>query len=108
LAGLPLTLPCCSNGSTHVYHVYAVLTDQRDALQGFLGERGIPTIIYYPRALHLQKVYADLNHHEGDFPIAENTSRRILPLPMYPELTDAQIDYVVQTIRQFSERTLPQ
>lgn len=101
LAGLPLTLPQAVHGSTHVYHVYALLSEQRDLLQAFLSDRGIATIIYYPLPLHLQKVNEDLRHREGDFPVAEEISRKILPLPMYPELTDEQVDYVVRTIRQF-------
>jgi dTDP-4-amino-4,6-dideoxygalactose transaminase len=101
LAGLPLRLPATAAGNTHVYHVYAVLTRQRDALQQFLAERGVATIIYYPRPLHLQKVYDELGYREGDFPVAEEISRRILPLPMYPELTDEQVDYVIATMKQF-------
>ena len=101
LAGLPVTAPSVSPENTHAYHIYGLLTEHRDALQQFLADRGIPTIIYYPKPLHLQRVYADLGHREGDFPISERTSRQILPLPMYPELTDAQVDYVVETVRQF-------
>ena len=101
LDGLPLTAPSTSTGDTHVYHVYAILTDQRNELQQFLADRGIPTIIYYPRPLHLQRVYEELGYHEGDFPVAESISQRILPLPIYPELTDAQAAYVVDTLRQF-------
>jgi dTDP-4-amino-4,6-dideoxygalactose transaminase len=101
LVGLPVGLPFCPAENTHVYHVFAVLTEKRDALQQFLGARGIPTIIYYPLPLHLQKVYAELGYREGDFPVAEDVARRILPLPIYPELNDEQIDYVIQTIRQF-------
>ena len=101
LSGLPLELPSAAPGNTHVYHVYAVLTARRDALQQFLTDRGVPTIIYYPRPLHLQKVYADLGYREGDFPVAEATAKKILPLPMYPELTDEQVDYVIDTVRQF-------
>jgi len=100
LRGLPLQLPGPIN-EAHVFHVYAVLSDRRDALQKFLADRGIPTIIYYPQPLHLQKVYADLGWREGDFPVAEDTSKKIFPLPMYPELSDEQVDYVVATIRQF-------
>lgn len=100
LAGLPLELPP-TGGESHVFHVYAVLTDQRDALQKFLENRGVPTIIYYPQPLHLQKLYAEIGWREGDFPVAEDVSRNILPLPMYPELTDEQVDYVVSTVRQF-------
>ena len=82
--------------------MYAVLTGQRDSLQQFLAARGLATIIYYPRPLHLQKVYAGLGWREGDFPVAEEVSRNILPLPIYPELADEQVDYVIATMRQFA------
>jgi dTDP-4-amino-4,6-dideoxygalactose transaminase len=101
LNDLPLDLPLLTPGNTHVYHVFAVLTGRRDELQEFLASRGVPTIIYYPQPLHLQTVYAELGHRAGDFPVAERTAQRILPLPMYPELTDEQVDYVVQSARQF-------
>jgi dTDP-4-amino-4,6-dideoxygalactose transaminase len=81
--------------------VYAILTEKRDALQKYLSDNGIPTIIYYPQPLHLQKVYADLGHKPGDFPCAQSVSRRILPLPIYPELSDAQVDYVIEKIHEF-------
>ena len=102
LKNLPLELPLSAPGSTHVYHVYAVLTSRRDELQKFLAGRGVPTIIYYPLPLHLQKVYADLGHRAGDFPVAEAVSKTILPLPIYPELTDDQVEYVIETVGQFS------
>ena len=100
-AGLPIELPVTARGNNHVFHVYAVLTDRRDELQKFLADRGVPTIIYYPQPLHRQKVYEDLGYRDGDFPVAEAVSRRILPLPMYPELTDEQVDYVVARVREF-------
>ncbi len=102
LAGLPVQLPVTAAGNSHVFHVFALLTDRRDALQQFLAENSVPTIIYYPQPLHLQKVYADLGHKPGDFPVAESVSKRILPLPMYPELTDEQADHVVSVIRRFA------
>lgn len=102
LAGLPFALPVTAAGNSHIFHVYAVLAARRDELQKHLTDRGVPTIIYYPRPLHLQKVYEDLGHREGDFPVSEAVSKQILPLPMYPELTDAQVDYVIETIRSFS------
>jgi dTDP-4-amino-4,6-dideoxygalactose transaminase len=105
LKNLPLDLPVTSPGNTHVYHVYAVLASRRDELQNFLAGRGVPTIIYYPLPLHLQKVYADLGHRSGDFPVAEAISKTILPLPIYPELTDQQVDYVIEMVTQFSFRT---
>jgi hypothetical protein len=103
LQGLPVQLPITAAGNTHVFHVYAILSQQRDALQEYLAANGIGTLIYYPQPLHLQKVYAGLGFRLGDFPVAEQTSRQILPLPMYPELTDEQVDYVASLIRQFSE-----
>lgn len=101
LGALPVELPVTAPGNEHVFHVYAILTDRRDALQQSLADAGVPTLIYYPRPLHLQKVYEDLGYREGDFPVAEAVSKRILPLPMYPELTDEQVDYVVAKIREF-------
>ena len=101
LAGLPVDLPTTCELNRHVWHVYAILTDERDTLAQFMAERGVPSIIYYPRPLHLQSVYEDLRYQVGNFPVAEETSQRILPLPMYPELTDEQVDYVVSVIRQF-------
>ncbi|MCI0745135.1 MAG: DegT/DnrJ/EryC1/StrS family aminotransferase [Verrucomicrobia subdivision 3 bacterium] len=100
LSGLPLQLPAPIDDS-HVFHVYAIASERRDDLQKFLADHGIPTIIYYPQPLHLQKVYADMGWRPGDFPVAEEISRKILPLPIYPEMTDEQIDYVTSTICQF-------
>jgi len=98
---LPLELPVTSPGNSHVFHVYALLSDKRDALQTFLTQSGIPTIIYYPEPLHRQKVYTDLGYAPGDFPVAESVSKRILPLPMYPELTNEQVDYIIGKVQQF-------
>ena len=98
---LPVELPVTTAGNSHVFHVYALLCEKRDALQTFLSQNGIPTIIYYPEPLHRQKVYTDLGYACGDFPVAESISKRILPLPMYPELTDEQVDYVIGKVQQF-------
>ena len=100
-AGLPLTTPVTAPGNHHIFHVYAIQTDRRDELQQHLERNGVPTLIYYPLPLHLQKVYADHGWRVGDFPVSEATSKRILPLPMYPELTDEQVDYVIATVRTF-------
>jgi dTDP-4-amino-4,6-dideoxygalactose transaminase len=101
LKDLPVRLPVTAPGNDHVYHVYALLAEQRDALQEFLAARGVPTLIYYPHPLHLQKVYAKNGWKAGDFPVAEGVSREILPLPMYPELIDAQINHVIDSVRAF-------
>lgn len=101
LSGLPVQCPIIPYGSTHIFHVYAILTDKRDELHKFLADNGIPTIIYYPLPLHLQKVYSDMGWKVGALPGAENVARRILSLPIYPELTDEQVDYVIRTVRSF-------
>lgn len=101
LRDLPVELPVTAPGNEHVFHVYALLTDRRDALQQHLAGQGVPTLIYYPQPLHLQKLYEDQGWKAGDYPVAEAVSRRILPLPMYPELTDAQVDHVVSAVRSF-------
>lgn len=98
---LPLEFPATAKENSHVFHVYALLSDRRDALQKFLADRGVPTIIYYPRPLHLQKVYEKLGYKQGDFPVAEKISELILPLPMYPELTKEHLDQVVGAILGF-------
>jgi dTDP-4-amino-4,6-dideoxygalactose transaminase len=104
LAGLPIELPSVVPGNTHVFHVFAILGDERDALQQFLADRGVPTLIYYPQPLHLQKVYENLGYQNGDFPVSESVAARILPLPMYPELSDEQVDYVIASVRSFFGR----
>ncbi len=101
LAGLPLELPLTAPGNTHVWHVYALLCDRRDELQSHLAGRGVPTIIYYPKPLHLQRCYEGMGWKAGDQPVAESVSARVLPLPMYPELTDAQVDHVIGAVRSF-------
>lgn len=101
LSDLPVKPPYVAPENLHTFHVYAILTDRRDELQDYLSRNGVPTIIYYPKPLHLQKVYEDSGWKEGDFPIAEMISKKILPLPIYPELTDEQVDYVIESIRKF-------
>lgn len=101
LQGLPLEFPVTAESNSHVFHVYALLSDRRDALQKHLADHGVPTLIYYPQPLHLQKVYEKLGFKRGDFPVAEKISEKILPLPMYPELQDEHLAHVVATIRGF-------
>ncbi len=101
LAGLPLELPVVAPGNASCWHVYAVQWDDRDGLKAHLEKNGVPTLIYYPLPLHLQQCYAGEGWKEGDYPVAERVSRRILPLPMYPELTNEQVDHVVACIRGY-------
>jgi dTDP-4-amino-4,6-dideoxygalactose transaminase len=86
-----------------VYHLYVILTEDRDGLQQFLTEKGIGTGLHYPLPLHLQQAYAAMGHRPGDFPVSERTAARLLSLPMYAELTRAEIEEVVGCIREYME-----
>lgn len=94
---LPKVLP---NGK-HVFHLYVVRSSQRNALQEHLNKNGISTAIHYPTALPFLKCYEHLNLCRDDFPVANLYQEQILSIPMFPELTDDQIDKVVSAIRHF-------
>jgi dTDP-4-amino-4,6-dideoxygalactose transaminase len=96
-----LVLQQRSDSSTHVYHLFVVETERRDALREHLSERGIQTGIHYPIPIHRQEAYADLGLPVGSFPVAERLARQSLSLPMYPELTSEQIGAVTGAIREF-------
>lgn len=93
--------PTVPQDRLHVYHQYPITVDERDDLQNFLKEKDISSSIYYPLPLHLQECFKYLGYHEGDLPISENTSRSILSLPIFPEITDQQIDYVIKTLKEY-------
>jgi dTDP-3-amino-3,4,6-trideoxy-alpha-D-glucose transaminase len=86
------------DGATHVYHLFIVTTAQRDELREHLTGAGIQTGIHYPTPIHLQEAYADLGLGLGSFPESERLAGQMLSLPMFPELTDAQIETVVEAI----------
>ncbi|OGB92594.1 MAG: hypothetical protein A3H39_07425 [candidate division NC10 bacterium RIFCSPLOWO2_02_FULL_66_22] len=100
LAGLGLTLPAEVPGCTHVYHQFAVRVPDRDGVQRRMAELGVRSTVYYPVPLHLQPMYRDLGYRAGDFPEAERAAREVLCLPIYPELTDAQVDEVVEACKR--------
>ena len=85
----------------HVYNQFTIRCQQRDELKTFLSSKGLPSEIYYPLPLHLQPAFKFLGHREGDMPQAEEASHVVLSLPVYPELSDAQQDLVVQTLADF-------
>ena len=102
LAGVgDLVLPKVIEGRDHVYHLYVVRTNQRDALREHLKQRGIETVLNYPRALPFYPAYSYLNHRPEEFPNAFKNQFRILSLPIYPEIEDEKICYVVDSIRAF-------
>jgi dTDP-4-amino-4,6-dideoxygalactose transaminase len=87
--------------STHIYHLFIVETEQRTALQKHLNEAGVGTGIHYPVPIHLQQAYTDLGYNKGDFPEAEQLAKRMLSLPMFPELHSDQIWRVAEETKNF-------
>jgi dTDP-4-amino-4,6-dideoxygalactose transaminase len=98
LADLPLALPAEAPGRRHVWHLFVVLHRERDRIRRALEARGIQTGLHYPIPLHLQKAYQHLGHRPGDFPVAERVGRECLTLPLFPEMTAAQQDAVVEAL----------
>lgn len=84
-----------------VYYVFNILAERRDELAAYLKEKEIQYSIYYPLPLHLQKCFSYLGYKKGDFPVAEKVSENILALPIYPEITLDEVDYVCETIKEF-------
>jgi dTDP-4-amino-4,6-dideoxygalactose transaminase len=86
------------------YHLFVVRHPRRDALMAALGERGIGTLIHYPVPLHLQGAFASLGGRRGDLPVAEKAAGEIVSLPLYPEMTDAQVRSVAGAVRELAAR----
>lgn len=102
LTGTSLILPVPGGDDVReVFHLYVVRHPKRDALKDFLTERGIGVGIHYPYPIHLQPAYASLGYTPGSFPVTEQFAHEILSLPMYAELTGAQITRIVDSVRAF-------
>ena len=96
-----VTIPVENDFARSVYHLYVILVENRDQLQKYLEEKGIGTGFHYPLPLHFQKAYSHLGYKEGAFPVTERVAGRLISLPMFPELTKEQIEYVVESIKEF-------
>lgn len=101
LSGLPLKLPTEAETAKAVYHIFVVQTDARDKCLGYLNERGIMAQVHYPNLIHLQPCYKELGYKKGDFPVAESIVGRALSLPMYAELSEAQISRIAGLLKDF-------
>jgi dTDP-4-amino-4,6-dideoxygalactose transaminase len=102
LKGVPgIRTPRVAPGRTHVWHLYVIESDRRDALQAHLTKVGVSTMLNYPKALPFYPCYSRLGHAPADFPNAYRNQDRILSLPIYPEMTDEMIRYVAGAIREF-------
>jgi dTDP-4-amino-4,6-dideoxygalactose transaminase len=86
--------------SVSVYHLYVIKVADRDTVQKKLADRGVATALHYPIPLHLQNAYKGLGYKKGDFPVSEKQADEILSLPMFPELTEEQIRYVVDSVKE--------
>ena len=103
LAGSGVITPEIPSGERHVFYVYCIRVPngRRDDLRKYLGERGIGTQIHYPVPIHLQQSAEFLGYRKGDLPVTERLAPEVLSIPMYPELTDDQVDRVTTSIREF-------
>lgn len=97
-----ITIPVHQPQSTHAFHQYTILLHDvdRNTVQTKLAAKGIPSMVYYPIPIHLQKAYAYLGHKTGDFPIAEQLSQQVLSLPMHTELDEEQLNYIVTSLKE--------
>ena len=101
LADTPLQLPREADYAESAWHLYVVRHPRRDDLKKHLEANGVGCGLHYPVPLHLQKCYAHLGYKEGDFPVAEKAARECLSLPIYPEMTEEQIQRVVEVVQDF-------
>ncbi len=104
---LEVALPRVREGARHVYHLFVIEALERDTLQSYLTKHEVATGLHYPIPLHLQPCFAYLGYKEGSFPRAEKSAKRILSLPMYPELRAEQIQFVAETIKSFYRNGAP-
>jgi dTDP-4-amino-4,6-dideoxygalactose transaminase len=93
--------PTVEPNNEHIFHQYTIRVERRDELQAHLKGKGIGSAVYYPVPLHLQECFRPLGYKAGRLPVAEQAARDVLSLPVYPELTRAQQDYVIEAIRGF-------
>lgn len=101
LKDTPVKTPHVEESGNPVFHLYVIRTQERDALQAFLHEKGVGSGIHYPVPIHLQKAMQPLGYHSGDLPYTEKAVGEILSLPMFPELTIDEIEYICNSIKEF-------
>ena len=96
-----VTVPYQVPSALHTFCAYTIRAHQRDRLRDYLTKKGVGTRVYYPLPLHLQEVYARLGYKKGDLPVSEKACQEVISLPMYPELKEEQIEFVVREIKNF-------
>ncbi|MEK7289250.1 MAG: DegT/DnrJ/EryC1/StrS family aminotransferase, partial [Planctomycetota bacterium] len=101
LEGLPIRLPVIAPYNTHIFHQYVIAVSKRDALRSYLGQQGVESAIYYPVPLHVQQCFEYLGYKRGDFPESERASNEVLALPIFPEITQEEQDFVIGHVKKF-------
>jgi dTDP-4-amino-4,6-dideoxygalactose transaminase len=101
LKNLPVKLPDAASYNTHIFHQYVIATPHRDKLMEYLKQQGIETVIYYPLPLHLQKCFEYLGYKKGALSESERAAQETLALPIFPEITRKEQDYVIEYIKKF-------
>ncbi len=104
LSSTDITLPVERDFMTHVYNLYTVRVSNRDKKREFLKSKGIATGVYYPQALHELDLYKELKYSASDMPESSRASYETLALPMYPELSDVQIETIVDATKCAQEK----
>jgi len=101
-----ITIPCRADYSSHIFHQYTIMINNgsRDELKKFLEERKIPSMIYYPGPLHMQAAYRFLGYKETDFPVTTELCRKVLSLPMHPDMEQDQLEYITGNVLKFFDQ----
>jgi dTDP-4-amino-4,6-dideoxygalactose transaminase len=103
LAMLPMSFQSLTPGERHVYHLFQIRSEHRDLLQAHLAASGVDAVVRYPTPIHLQKAFEDCGWRSGQFPVAERLGRELLCLPIRPDLTIDEVDYVCERVQDFFE-----
>ena len=98
---MDIETPKVESFNRHIYHQYTIAVKKRDQLKEHLLKNQIGCSVYYPLPLHLQECYKSLGYREGDLPVSEERSRQVISLPIFPELTQEEQEFVVKTIKEF-------
>ena len=98
---LPVGTPAIDSGNVSIYHQYTITASGRDKLQKYLADNDIGSAVFYPKPLHLQDCFKELGYKQGDMPVAERLCNEVLSLPVYPELSQEEIEYVAGTVLKF-------
>jgi len=99
-SGPSLVCPSEKENVKHVYHLYVVQVANREKVSEFLFKNGVSILVHYPIPIHLQEAYKELGHKKGDFPVTESLCERALSLPMFPELTETEITYTADKLKE--------